>query len=151
MPASGKETFQKIRRNRNNLAIFPQILCRYTQLKNVIRDVSIATYLQRMPAKKLDAMTWEQMQSVVDNAEEFCKTYGRLPYFYITGGDPILHPDFWKLMDLLKEKKIPFTILGNPNAVYACINYGEAQCSSDIRDRSICIDGDIGQVLDELV
>lgn len=64
--------------------------------------------------KKLDAMTWEQMQSVVDNAEEFCKTYGRLPYFYITGGDPILHPDFWNLMDLLKEKKIPFTILGNP-------------------------------------
>ncbi len=38
----------------------------------------------------------------------------------------------------------------NPNAVYACINYGEAQCPSDIRDRSICIDGDIGQVLDEL-
>ena len=39
----------------------------------------------------------------------------------------------------------------NPNAVYACINYGEAQCPSDIRDRSICIDGDIGQVLDELM
>ncbi|MBO6242781.1 MAG: hypothetical protein J6O61_18435 [Butyrivibrio sp.] len=39
----------------------------------------------------------------------------------------------------------------NPNAVYACINYGEAQCPSDIRDRSICIDGDIGQALDELM
>lgn len=64
--------------------------------------------------KKLDSMSWEGMQQVVDNVEEFCKTFGRLPYLYITGGDPILHPDFWKLMELLKEKKIPFTILGNP-------------------------------------
>lgn len=38
----------------------------------------------------------------------------RLPYFYITGGDPILHPDFWKLLSLMKEHDIPFTILGNP-------------------------------------
>lgn len=43
-----------------------------------------------------------------------CEMYDRLPYFYITGGDPILHPDFWKLLELLKNKDIPFTILGNP-------------------------------------
>ena len=64
--------------------------------------------------KALTSMKWEDMQKVVENAEDFCRTFGRLPYFYITGGDPILHPDFWKLMDLLKEKQIPFTILGNP-------------------------------------
>ena len=63
--------------------------------------------------KKLDSMSWEGMQQVVDNVEEFCRTFRRLPYFYITGGDPILHPDFWKLMELLKERHIPFTILGN--------------------------------------
>ena len=28
--------------------------------------------------------------------------------------DPILHPDFWRLLELMKEKEIPFTILGNP-------------------------------------
>ena len=54
------------------------------------------------------------MQEVVANCEDFCKVYGRLPYFYITGGDPILHPDFWKLMVLLKLKNIPFTLMGNP-------------------------------------
>ncbi len=64
--------------------------------------------------KKLDSMTWEQMEEVVANCEDFCEVYHRLPYFYITGGDPILHPDFWRLMDLLKSKDIPFTILGNP-------------------------------------
>jgi radical SAM/SPASM domain protein of ACGX system len=64
--------------------------------------------------KPLDAMTWDQMQEVIANCQDFCEVYGRLPYFYITGGDPILHPDFWKLCELLKKESIPFTILGNP-------------------------------------
>ena len=64
--------------------------------------------------KKLDAMTWEQMQKILENCLDFCRAYGRLPYFYITGGDPILHPDFWRLLERLHELQIPFTILGNP-------------------------------------
>ena len=64
--------------------------------------------------KQLDSMTWKQMQDVVANCEDFCEMYGRLPYFYITGGDPILHPDFWPLLELLAIKKIPFTLMGNP-------------------------------------
>jgi NAD-dependent SIR2 family protein deacetylase len=35
----------------------------------------------------------------------------------------------------------------NPNAVYACVNCGEAVCPEEIADRSICIDNDIGTVL----
>ena len=38
----------------------------------------------------------------------------------------------------------------NPNAAYACVNYGEAICPEDIKEQSICIDGDIGQVIEEL-
>ena len=57
--------------------------------------------------KKLDAMSWGQMQETFYNCLDFCKVYDRLPYFYITGGDPILHPDFWKLLALLKEHDIP--------------------------------------------
>lgn len=64
--------------------------------------------------KKIDQMTWGEMQSTLANIEEFCSKFGRTPYLYLTGGDPILHPDFWKLMDLLKEKGIQFTIMGNP-------------------------------------
>lgn len=64
--------------------------------------------------KSLDSMNWEQMQEVLAACEDFCEVYHRLPYFYITGGDPILHPDFWRLLELLKSKSIPFTILGNP-------------------------------------
>lgn len=39
----------------------------------------------------------------------------------------------------------------NPQAVYACINYGEALCPREIERRSICIDGDIGNVLLQLL
>lgn len=35
----------------------------------------------------------------------------------------------------------------NPNATYACINQGQAICPQEIRQRSICIDGDIGETL----
>lgn len=35
----------------------------------------------------------------------------------------------------------------NEKAVYACINYGEAFCPVEIEDRSLCIDGDIGEVI----
>ena len=41
--------------------------------------------------KKLDAMTWEQIQQTFYNCLDFCKVYDRFPYFYLTGGDPILH------------------------------------------------------------
>lgn len=35
----------------------------------------------------------------------------------------------------------------NPNAVYACINYGEAFCPREIEKHSICLDADIGKVI----
>lgn len=38
----------------------------------------------------------------------------------------------------------------NDKAVYACINYGEAFCPAEIGDRSVCIDGDIGEIMDEI-
>ncbi len=38
----------------------------------------------------------------------------------------------------------------NPQATYACINYGEAACPTEIAAQSICIDGDIGAVLEDL-
>ena len=38
----------------------------------------------------------------------------------------------------------------NPAATYACVNYGEAFTLEEIKDRSICIDGDIGDVLNKI-
>ena len=38
----------------------------------------------------------------------------------------------------------------NPNAVYACVNYGQALCPKEIAERSICLDADLGKVLEAL-
>ena len=38
----------------------------------------------------------------------------------------------------------------NPKATYACVNLGEACAPTQIRDRSICINADIGKVLEQL-
>ena len=38
----------------------------------------------------------------------------------------------------------------NPNAAYACLNFGEARAPEEIRKRSICINGDIGEILAQI-
>lgn len=67
---------------------------------------------------------------------------GRVLYLElgVGGNTPIIikYP-FWRFTD------------ENPQATYACINYGEAFCPPRIERRSICIDGDIGDVLDRMV
>lgn len=48
--------------------------------------------------------------------------------------------------------KYPFWRMTHQNskAIYACINYGEAAAPQEIANRSICIDGDIKEVLKKL-
>ena len=44
--------------------------------------------------KAPDAMTWPQIEDTFYNCLDFCEMHDRLLYFYLTGDDPILHPDF---------------------------------------------------------
>ena len=48
--------------------------------------------------------------------------------------------------------KYPFwyMVMENKKASYACINYQEAFCPNELEERSICLDGDIGEVLKEI-
>jgi radical SAM/SPASM domain protein of ACGX system len=59
-------------------------------------------------------MPWERLVAVLANVERMSEKMGRLPYLYITGGDPILHSRFWDFLELIHSKDIPFTIMGNP-------------------------------------
>ncbi|MBR5923038.1 MAG: hypothetical protein IKZ59_04510 [Clostridia bacterium] len=49
--------------------------------------------------------------------------------------------------------KIPFWNMAaqNPKATYACINQGQAVTLEEIADRSICIDGDIGEAIEKML
>ena len=51
-------------------------------------------------------------------------------------------------MDKIEKLK---KALSEAEAVYACINYGEAVCPDEIKEQSICIDGDIGTVIEDLM
>ena len=48
--------------------------------------------------------------------------------------------------------KYPFWKMtyADPNAVYACLNFGEAYVPDEIEKQSICINGDIREVLSEI-
>lgn len=48
--------------------------------------------------------------------------------------------------------KYPFwqMTLENDKATYACLNYSEAYCPEEIAVQSVCIEGDIGNTLDEI-
>jgi hypothetical protein len=48
--------------------------------------------------------------------------------------------------------KFPFWRItaANKDAVYACLNYGQAYAPDEIKDRSICINGDIREILMKL-
>ena len=78
--------------------------------------------------------------------------------------------NYYNFLEKYKDKHILFLELGvgnntpviikypfwqmtmeNKNAIYACINYNEAICPTQIKDRSICIDGDIGDVLKKIM
>lgn len=63
---------------------------------------------------KFRQMPLPQMRQVLDNIVTFGRKAGRAPYLFITGGDPVLHPQFWSLTSMLREREIPFTVLGNP-------------------------------------
>lgn len=62
----------------------------------------------------LKSMTWKEILHTLDNIFDMCKKIERLPYIYLTGGDPILHKHFWDLLQEFKRRDIPFTIMGNP-------------------------------------
>jgi radical SAM/SPASM domain protein of ACGX system len=62
----------------------------------------------------LKEMPYQDIQSILNNCTKMCRELNRLPYFYISGGDPILHRDFWDVLELLKSQNLAFSILGNP-------------------------------------
>ena len=64
--------------------------------------------------KPLLSMSFDQMKEVVRMCGEVSEQMDMRPLFAITGGDPILHPDFWKLAEHLKEKGYAYVLMGNP-------------------------------------
>lgn len=75
--------------------------------------------------------------------DDFIRRHSNMRILYLElgvgGNTPIIikYP-FWKMT------------ANNPQAMYACINLGESMCPGEIEEKSICIDGDIRDVLEAL-
>ncbi|MCH5299756.1 MAG: Sir2 silent information regulator family NAD-dependent deacetylase [Ruminococcus sp.] len=75
--------------------------------------------------------------------ENFLRTRGNLRVLFLELGvgyntPVIIKYPFWRMT------------AQNRAATYACINYGEAICPTEIKGQSICIDSDIAKVLEDL-
>ena len=83
---------------------------------------------------------WHQ---AAERYQDFLRRHKRLRVLYLELGVGMNTPviikfPFWKETEQ------------NPNAFYACVNLGEAGCSREIADRSVCIDQGIGEVIGAL-
>lgn len=79
-------------------------------------------------------------QMAADRYQDFVRRHKGLKMLYLELGvgdntPGIIKYPFWQMT------------AENPKAVYVCVNDGEAICPKEIAGRSICIDGDIGEVL----
>ena len=72
-------------------------------------------YIYTDPQKnKVEEMDFSQMCKTLEYCVDFCKRFYFRPWFFITGGDPLLHGCFWQFAQKLKDGNYPFTIMGNP-------------------------------------
>ena len=73
-----------------------------------------------------------------DNEDAVGRTVEAQGFTITENNDLMMKYPFWKMT------------AENPKAVYACVNVREAYVPTEIRDRSICINGDIGKVLEQI-
>lgn len=74
---------------------------------------------------------------------EFLRRHANMKILYLEAGvggntPVIIKYPFWQYT------------AANPNAFYACLNKGEAYCPEEIAERSVCIDGDLSEILCDL-
>lgn len=69
------------------------------------------TYL----SEKNNPLTFEECCQLIDQYEELLERFNLNGSFFITGGDPILHPDFWDILDYITQKpSVSASLMGNP-------------------------------------
>lgn len=84
----------------------------------------------------------EGWHRAAERYEEFLRRHEGLHILFLELGvgmntPAIIKYPFWKMT------------YANPKAVYACLNYGEAYAPDQIAGQSICIDGDIRDILND--
>ena len=56
----------------------------------------------------------DTLKAILEDFLRSCDALERDPFLVITGGDPLLYERIWDFLEILKEKKVHFGLLGNP-------------------------------------
>ena len=59
-------------------------------------------------------MTLEGFKEAVNRCAEYSERSNTKIIWGITGGDPILHPQFWEIVNYMRGKRLKFVMIGNP-------------------------------------
>ncbi len=86
----------------------------------------------------------EGWHAAAERYEEFIRRHRNLHILFLELGVGFNTPR------IIKYPFIQMTA-ENPKAIYACINMNEAYAPDEIADRAICIDGDIGKVIENII
>ena len=86
----------------------------------------------------------EGWYTAAERYEEFIRRHRNLHILFLELGVGFNTPGIIKypFMQMTTE---------NPKAIYACINMNEVYVPDEIADRAICIDGDIGKVIENII
>ena len=78
-----------------------------------------------------------------DRYSEYLRRHKKMKVLFLDVGTGLNTPIIFK---------VPFWQMTEewPDATYACLNYGEAFAPDEIKKKSICINGDIGEILSKL-
>lgn len=86
----------------------------------------------------------EGWYTAAERYEEFIRRHRNLHILFLELGVGFNTPG------IIKYPFMQMTV-ENPKAIYACINMNEAYVPDEIADRAICIDGDIGKVIENII
>jgi radical SAM/SPASM domain protein of ACGX system len=87
----------------------------------------------------LESMPYDRMMQVLDECCAMADKHGFEPYFYVTGGDPLLHPEFWRLAEELSRRDVLWAVMGNPFHVTPAV--AEKLAALGCRKYQVSLDG----------
>lgn len=64
--------------------------------------------------KRCRSTSLDQLLATLDEVEQRSAELCSTPFLAITGGDPLLHPNFWEFAEELQRRGIPWELMGNP-------------------------------------
>lgn len=85
------------------------------------------------------AMTLETLQKIAKNFHDAACRLDATPRIFMTGGDPILSPHFWKLSEYIYSLGIRISLMGNPFHITDAV--AVKLRSLGIRDYQMSLDG----------